>query len=112
MTKDSETLKRRVQYDLLYDYYSPLLTEKQREVYETLYFSDLTPSEAADALGISRQAVHELARNVKEKLTVIERELRFATTTKRLEARIRELEAENAMLRKGGIEGNVREPEG
>ena len=99
MNNDNDILKRRIHYNLLYDYYSPLLTEKQRKVYETLCFSDLTPSEAAQVLGISRQAVYILARNVMEKLESAERELSFAMTTKQLEARIHDLEEENASLR-------------
>lgn len=99
MNNDNDILKRRVHFNLLYDFYSPLLTKRQRKVYETLCFSDLTPSEAADVLGISRQAVYILARNVMEKLDSIERELSFAVNTRRLEARISELEAENASLR-------------
>ena len=99
MTDDNEILTRRVHINMLYDYYSPLLTERQRKVYETLCFSDLTPTEAADVLGMSRQAVHTLARNVMDKLESIERDLHFAENTKQLEARISELEAENASLR-------------
>ncbi|MBQ6776046.1 MAG: DNA-binding protein [Synergistaceae bacterium] len=97
---DSEILKRRVYCNLLYDFYSPLLTERQRKVYETLCFSDLTLSEAADVLGISRQGVYVLARHVMEKLEGIERELCFAVSTRQLEARIKELEDENRSLRK------------
>ena len=100
MNNDNDILKRRVHFNLLYDFYSPLLTERQRKVYETLCFSDLTPSEAADILGISRQAVYILARNVMEKLECIERELCFVMNTKRLEDRIRELERENEDLRR------------
>ena len=96
---DSEILKRRVYCNLLYDFYSPLLTERQRKVYETLCFSDLTLSEAADILGISRQGVYVLARHVMEKLEGIERELCFAVNTRQLEARIKELEQENQSLR-------------
>ena len=100
MCTDNDILKRRVHCTLLYDFYSPLLTERQRKVYETLCFADLTPSEAADVLGISRQAVYILARNVMEKLEGIERELCFAMNTKRLEDRISELERENEELRR------------
>ncbi len=96
---DSEVLKRRIYFNLLYDFYSPLLTERQRKVYETLCFSDLTLSEAADELGISRQGVYILAHNVMEKLEGIERELCFAVNTRQLESRIKELERENELLR-------------
>ena len=69
---DSDILERRVHCNLLYDFYSPLLTERQRKVYETLCFSDLTLSEAADVLGISRQGVYVLVRHVMEKLEKLE----------------------------------------
>lgn len=96
---DNENLKRRIYFNLLYDFYSPLLTERQRKVYETLCFSDLTLSEAADVLGISRQAVYVLAHHVMQKLEGIERELCFAMTTRELEKKIKHLEHENALLR-------------
>ena len=96
---ESELLRRRIYCNLLYDFYSPLLTERQRKVYETLCFSDLTLSEAADVLGISRQGVYVLARHVMEKLEGIERELCFAVNTRQLEKRIKELEEENKSLR-------------
>ncbi|MBQ7559574.1 MAG: DNA-binding protein [Synergistaceae bacterium] len=96
---DNEILKRRIYCNLLYDFYSPLLTERQRKVYETLCFSDLTLSEAADVLGISRQGVYVLARHVMQKLEGIERELCFAVNTRQLEKRINDLEEENESLR-------------
>ncbi|MBR1438588.1 MAG: DNA-binding protein [Synergistaceae bacterium] len=96
---DNEILKRRIHFNLLYDFYSPLLTERQRKVYETLCFSDLTLTEAARVLGISRQAVYILARNVMDKLEGIERELCFAVNTRHLEDKIKKLEAENKALR-------------
>ena len=96
---DSEVLRRRVYCNLLYDFYSPLLTERQRKVYETLCFSDLTLSEAADVLGISRQGVYILVRHVMQKLESIENELNFAASTQKLESRIKELEEENKSLR-------------
>ena len=107
VNNDNDILKRRIHFNLLYDFYSPLLTERQRKVYETLCFSDLTLSEAANILGVSRQAVYVLARHVCEKLDGIERELCFAVNTKHLEDRIRELEAENESLRE-----KLREREG
>ena len=97
--KDCDILKRRIYFTLLYDFYSPLLTDRQRKVYETLCFSDLTLSEAAEVLGISRQAVYMLANNVMQKLEGIERDLCFAMNTRQLEDKIKRLEHENKSLR-------------
>ncbi len=42
---------------LLFDYYGSMLTQKQRECFDMRYNQDLSLSEIADALGVSRQAV-------------------------------------------------------
>lgn len=89
---DRERLERRMRFNALYDLYSPLLTERQRDVYEMLYFSDLAPAEVAKSLGITRQAVHILVRRTMDRLDAIERDLKFAEVVERLEGRIRELE--------------------
>ena len=48
---------------LLYDYYGELLTEKQRTCFDLYYNQDLSLSEIAEDLGVTRQGVHDtLAR--------------------------------------------------
>ena len=89
---DRERLERRMRFNALYDLYSPLLTERQRDVYEMLHFSDLAPAEVAKSLGITRQADHILVRRTMDRLDAIERDLKFAEIVERLEGRIRELE--------------------
>ena len=89
---DKERLERRMRFNALYDLYSPLLTERQRDVYEMLYFSDLAPAEVAKSLGITRQTVHILVHRTMDRLEAIERDLEFAEIVERLEGRIRELE--------------------
>ena len=89
---DKERLERRMRFNALYDLYHPLLTERQRDVYEMLFFSDLAPAEVAKSLGITRQAVHILVRRTMDRLDAIERDLKFAGIVERLEGRIRELE--------------------
>lgn len=44
---------------LLYDFYGELLTERQKLVYEMHYQNDLSLSEIAEELSISRQAVRD-----------------------------------------------------
>jgi len=50
--------KTNEEYSLLYDYYGALLSDRQREVFELYNEEDLSLSEIAANLGVSRQAVH------------------------------------------------------
>lgn len=92
---DALRLEHRLYINALYDIYNPLLTERQRKVYEMHYFSDLSLVEIAETLGITRQAVHILVNRTAERLEGIEKELRFAERLESLENRIKELEAQN-----------------
>ena len=85
-------LERRVYVNVLYDLYGPLLTERQRKVYEMRYFSDLSLGEIAETLKITRQAVHILVNRTAERLLKLESDLGIAARLERLENRIKELE--------------------
>ena len=90
---DGVRLERRVYVNVLYDLYGPLLTERQRKVYEMRYFSDWSLGEIAETLEVTRQAVHILLNRTVVKLLTLEQELGIAARLERLENRIRELEA-------------------
>lgn len=61
--------------NLLYDIYSPLLTERQQEVMQ-LYFSDnYSLAEIATEFGISRQAVHDLIQRTLSSIEKFEEKL-------------------------------------
>lgn len=60
---------------LLYDFYGELLTEKQQQVYEDVVLEDLSLSEVAADLGISRQGVHDMIRRCDRALEEYERKL-------------------------------------
>ena len=60
---------------MLYDCYAELLTEKMREVMELHYEDDLSISEIAEELGISRAAVHDSLKNAEKKLIELESRL-------------------------------------
>ena len=57
---------------ILYDYYSELFNEKQREYFEEYYFNNLSLSEIAESLNVSRNAVHKALQSVEEKLNFFE----------------------------------------
>ena len=90
---DGVRLERRVYVNVLYYLYGPLLTERQRRVYEMRYFSDLSFSEIAEALEITRQAAHILVNRTVERLLTFEQELGIAARLENLENRIKELES-------------------
>ena len=48
-----------LQMSLLFDYYGELLSEKQRVCFDLYYNQDLSLSEIASELGITRQGVHD-----------------------------------------------------
>ena len=47
---------------ILYDFYGPLLTEHQREVYEMNVYDNMSLQEIAEEIGVSRQAVHDIIK--------------------------------------------------
>ena len=85
---DKERLERRMRFNALYDLYHPLLTERQRDVYEMLFFSDLAPAEVAKSLGVTRQAIHILVHRTMDRLEAIESDLKFDVIVERLEGLI------------------------
>jgi len=65
---------------LLYDFYGELLTDHQKYVYEQFLLEDLSLSEIAQNVGISRQGVHDLVKrcghileSYEEKLHLVKR---------------------------------------
>ncbi|OLN33317.1 putative DNA-binding protein [Desulfosporosinus metallidurans] len=73
---------------LLADFYGPLLTEKQQNVWDLHYQQDLSLVEIAEAEHISRQAIHDLLKRTERILTEYEEKLglvqRFWTERQKL----------------------------
>ena len=62
-----------LQMSLLLDYYGELLSQKQRTCFDLYYNQDLSLSEIAAELGVSRQGVHELLTRAEASLGELER---------------------------------------
>ena len=71
-------MEKRVELSLLMDFYGPLLTEHRRQVLEMYLNEDMGLQEIADALGISRQGVHEAVKTASNQLTKYEDTLGIA----------------------------------
>lgn len=72
----------------LWDLYSPLLTETQREI-SNLYFNyDLSLGEIAEQKGVSRQSVSDCLQKCRKQLDSYEDKLGFARTVREMQAQI------------------------
>ena len=62
----------RLMNSMLLDFYGELLTEKQRECFDLHYNEDLSLSEIAEQIGVSRQGVWDNIRRAEATLSEIE----------------------------------------
>lgn len=73
---------------LLADFYGPLLTEKQQNVWDLYYEQDFSLAEIAESEHISRQAIYDLLKRTERILTEYEEKLglveRFWTERRKL----------------------------
>ena len=77
---------------LLFDFYGPLLTERQQLVYDYAYGEDMSLSEIAELLQISRQAVHDLLRRTDKLLLDYETKLGLVDKFLAIEDRLAAIE--------------------
>jgi predicted DNA-binding protein YlxM (UPF0122 family) len=85
----SEEAKR----SFLYDYYGALLGERQREVYALYYEDNLSLSEIASELGVSRQAVHGALKAAAAALAEFEAKLGLVAKHERFVAALKKIAA-------------------
>ena len=72
-------MEEKIEQAYLYDFYGELLNEHQRKIYEDFVFNDLSLdmslSEIAEELGISRQGVHDMVKRCTKTLEGYESKL-------------------------------------
>jgi len=93
--KDLETIT------LLYDFYGPLLTNRQQELMQAYYLEDLSLAEIAGEDGVSRQAVHDLIKRAEAALQEYEEKLGFLREYQQRQEHLAQLEE---ALRNGNID--------
>jgi len=72
---ETDVKKTNEEYSILYDFYAPLLSERQREVFELYNEENLSLSEIGANIGVSRQAVHIAVSKAGEELAGYEEKL-------------------------------------
>lgn len=72
---EENALEKTNRINLLFDFYAPLLTEKQRTVLELYFHDDYSLGEIAEHYDISRQAVYEHIKRAEQTLRDYESKL-------------------------------------
>ena len=83
-----------IYYNNLFDIYSELLTDKEKETFSLYYQEDLSLSEIADNNNISKSAVGKMVKTILEKLDNYEKILKIYNTKKQLLVLLQEEEIE------------------
>ena len=87
---EPEDLTKKVDLAFLSAFYGGMLTDKQRQVLSLHCEEDLSLSEIAEEVGISRQAVHETLTRAADKLNGLESSLGAAARYRRMESGLEE----------------------
>ena len=97
-------MEDRVEISLLMDIYSPLLTEKQKNIMELYYNDDLSLAEIAELNNTSRQAIYDLIKRCYKQILSYEDKLNLLKKSLERESVIESLL--NDMKNKYSIEEN------
>lgn len=75
LNKGDIMLEKTIRINDLYDFYYPLLTEKQQSYMSLYYRSDLSLSEIAEQCNVTRQAVYDTIKRTEQMLEEYEDKL-------------------------------------
>ncbi|MCL6445704.1 MAG: YlxM family DNA-binding protein [Alicyclobacillus sp.] len=78
---------------VLFDFYSGLLTARQRDMVELHYFDDWSLAEIAEHFGVTRQAVHDNLRRAEEQLEAYEATLQLMAVHEARKAKLTALQS-------------------
>jgi len=106
--RESEALEKTNRINMLFDFYEPLLTDKQRMFLKYYFHDDYSLGEIASEFSISRQAVYEHIKRAEEMLENYEGRLGLLARHERLTSLLEELERAVAALPEGAGAEAVR----
>ncbi len=94
---------------LLYDFFVDLPTEKQKQVYEMHYQNDLSLSEIAEELSISRQAVRDQLLRTEKILQGYEETLHLISRFQEQRRAVEEMKAVMEAMEREPLDGKLAE---
>ncbi|MGI6726215.1 MAG: sigma factor-like helix-turn-helix DNA-binding protein [Christensenellales bacterium] len=84
-----DRLNRKIGYGLLAEFYAPLLTDRQQTLLELYCDEDLSLSEIASQMSISRQAVSDNLNRAYERLDELEQHLQLLSSFVAMSKRVK-----------------------
>ena len=97
-----------IRYLELFDIYSPLLTEKQAEMFEAYYSFDLSLSEIAEDKGVTRQSVADSLKKTRLELDDLERKLQVRSMKSALREFSETLDGKNRQIVSDLLDGTEK----
>lgn len=85
---------------VLFDYYSEILSDKQKQIFDSYYNLDLSLSEIAENTGITRQGVRDFIKRTEQQLAEYEEKLNFVKKIEEIKALSQKIESDNSDLSK------------
>ena len=77
-------MKEKIYITILFDYYENLLEDKDKQCFKAYYFDNLSLSEIADNLSISRNAIHKRLKKITDNLIEYEEKLHLYEKEKKI----------------------------
>ncbi|MBP5312467.1 MAG: DNA-binding protein [Clostridia bacterium] len=93
--------------NLLLDFYGPLLDEKHRQTVEMYFGDDMTLSEIAGELGVSRQAVQQSIAKARGELETFEKKLGLCGRFRAAEEKLAEVKSLTQFVRESAVNSEL-----
>lgn len=85
-------MDKTLRMSLLFDFYGPLLTNRQQDIFDMYFHEDLSLGEISEQLSISRQAVYDILKRSAATLDEFEKKLELVSKYQREQAILEEIE--------------------
>ncbi|NLM26121.1 MAG: YlxM family DNA-binding protein [Firmicutes bacterium] len=102
-------MEKTIRMNLLFDFYGPLLTERQQDIYQMYFCEDLSLSEVGEQLDISRQAVYDVLKRSSATLEEFEAKLKLVEKHKMQQAALLNIQKQLENIKNQLITSNLTE---
>ncbi len=106
--REGRAVEQIVEQGILYDFYGPLLTRHQQEIYELVVYQNLSLNEIAEQRSISKQAVSDLVRRATAQMQEYEKRLGLIERFRRIQRLCDALDQASEDLSQDTASGQIR----